>query len=248
LPFVILAASGMASVNKGGPKFYWYSIAGVAVLVSGFVTVARDRQNGTLREQAVKAKTALAMALSGAGQPLIAALSEVTAADTLATTQSAMRTLINRVVGVAQEESGAYGEDECHTRAALYQFVGDDLELTYNEGRHGDRPRRYFRAAGPAHDVEAIRVANGDNGLVVDDLENNPPPHFIDPRGRNYKSFIAVPVRVHGKSFGMLVVDSDKPFSLGNVDRGYLVLLSGILATGLAHLECVERLPCFPAP
>ena len=146
-------------------KFYWYTVAGAAALVTGVLAVVRDRQANSFEEKAVEAKTALTMALSGAGQPLIAALSEVAASDTLAATESATKKLVNRTVGVAQEESGRYSEEECHTRAAFYRFVGEDLELAYNEGRHGSKPRRSFLTKGTAHDQEAIRVANSDNGL-----------------------------------------------------------------------------------
>ncbi|MEU4435811.1 GAF domain-containing protein [Micromonospora chalcea] len=241
LPVVTLAATAMAGVNHGYAKLYWFTIAGSAVLGSALIAVNKDKEKKTLRKQAVQAKTNLAMALSGAGQPLMAALTAVSAARTAPEARAAVSVLVNRTVAVAKEACGRQTEVECRTRAVFYRFVGDDLQVEYCEGRQGEKPRDAFFQNGTAHDIEAIRTARGRNALVVDDLENNPPAHFFDPKGRKYKAFIAAPVRTDAKSFGMLIIDSDKAFTLSDVDTGYLVLLASIIAAGFAHLHSAEQ-------
>jgi GAF domain-containing protein len=231
----------MAGVNKGWARFYWYTIAGSAILITGIITYIKEKDTKSLREEAVRAKTTLGMALSGAGQPIISALAKVTSSSTTETVRAAIEVLINRTVAVAREECGQHTDEDCRIRAVFYRFEGQDLNLVYCEGRTGETPREAFSANGPPHDIEAIRVAKSHNGLVVDDLENHPPAHFADPKGRTYKSFIALPVRVQDHSYGMLIVDSDKPHTLSEVDKGFLVLLAKILAAGLAHQDIIEH-------
>jgi GAF domain-containing protein len=243
LPVITLGASAMASANHGLAKLYWYTIAGSAVLGAAAVSVSKEREKRAVEEQAVGAKTALAMALSGAGQPLIYAMNSVAAASELEEARAAMKVLINRTVAIAQEECGRQIRTECRTRAAFYRFeASGDLVLDYHEGRPGENPQERFNANGSQHDLAAIKTAQSKSGLVINDLVNKPPTHFKNPAGRTYKSFIALPVRTDTKSYGMLVADSTLPHSLSDVDKGYLVLLAGILAAGLAHLEKVERL------
>ncbi|MFE7870323.1 GAF domain-containing protein [Micromonospora humida] len=241
LPVITLGATAMAGVNHGYAKLYWFTIAGSAVLISGFVTVSKEKEKKAFREQAVQAKTNLAMALSGAGQPLMAALAAVAVANTAQDARAAVKVLVNRTVAVAQDACGRQTEIECRTRAVFYRFVGDDLQLYYCEGRQGEKPRDAFLHNGSEHDIEAIRTAKGRNARVVEDLENSPPAHFIDPKGRKYKAFIAAPVRTDAQSFGILIVDSDKAFTLSDVDTGYLALLATIIAAGFAHLLSVEH-------
>ncbi|WP_327646866.1 GAF domain-containing protein [Micromonospora zamorensis] len=241
LPVVTLAATAMAGVNHGYAKLYWFTIGGSAVLIAGFITVSKEKEKKGLREQAVQAKTNLAMALSGAGQPLLAALAAVSAAKTAQDARAAVSVLVNRTVAVTQDACGRQTEIDCRTRAVFYRFVGLDLQREYCEGRQGEKPRDAFLHNGSEHDIEAIRTAQGRNALIVDDLENSPPAHFFDPKGRKYKSFIAAPVRTDAQSFGMLIVDSDKAFSLSDVDTGYLALLATIIAAGFAHLHSAEQ-------
>jgi GAF domain-containing protein len=241
LPAGTLAATAAASVNQGLAKFYWYLLAGSTVIIAGLVNLIKDRRTRTIRNEAIRAKTALGMTFSGVGQPLIAALGSATAASKVEDVRAAVKVLLNRTVAVAQAECGRQTDLDCRTRAVFYRFVGPNLELAYCEGRHGDTPRESFLLNGSPHEQEAIRVARGQNAVVVNDLENSPPPHFTDSKGRSYKAFIAVPVRAGGQSFGLFIADSDKAFSFSDVDKGYLVVLAGILAAGLAHLENAER-------
>ena len=71
--------------------------------------------------------------------------------------------------------------------------------------------------------------------LLSEDLESVTPRHFDYSRGTSYKSFITVPVRAGSESYGILTIDSDRANSLTEVDRGYVVLLAGVLAAGIAH-------------
>lgn len=80
-------------------------------------------------------------------------------------------------------------------------------------------------------------MARGDDSLLVPNLRQAPPENFPDPQARSYSSFIASPVRTTYRSFGLITVDSTKPNSLTIVDVGYIQLLAGLLAAGLAQLD-----------
>jgi hypothetical protein len=80
----------------------------------------------------------------------------------------------------------------------------------------------------------------GEEVLLVQDLQSAPPVYFHDYPGRAYQSFILVPVRAGRRSYGSLMVDSDRPHSLTEIDVGYTILLAGILAAGIAQLRDAE--------
>jgi putative methionine-R-sulfoxide reductase with GAF domain len=74
----------------------------------------------------------------------------------------------------------------------------------------------------------------------IRNLKKEQVPHCQDPDKRSYESFISLPVRAGDKSFGLLTADSDTAYTLTNADRGFLILVAGILAAGLAHVEAIR--------
>ncbi len=246
LPILTLVATAIASANHGWTRVYWYSIAGAAILAAGVLNVFKQRQADRFRSEAVSAKAALSITLADSGQPLISQLGTVTSSFNLDEIRSAVDTLMNRTVALARSLSGRNPAVACATRAVFYELQDRRLVRRSFEGRAGEAPRPDFLTGRSDHDNEVVRLAQGEKVLVVDDLAGQPPPHFIDPVGRTYKSFIAVPVRAGRRSFGLLIADSDKPRSLGGEDKGFLILLAGILAAGLAHLHSWKQLG--PAP
>lgn len=241
LPIVTLVATAIASVNQGWSRAYWYSIAGAAILAAGVLNIFKQRQADRFRSEAVSAKAALSITLADSGQPLISQLGTVTSSFNLEEIRSAVDTLTARTVALARSLSGRNSPVACATRAVFYELQDKRLVRRNHEGRAGEAPRQDFQAGRSEHDDEVLRLAQGEKVLVVDDLAGQPPPHFIDAAGRTYRSFIAVPVRAGRRSFGLLIADSDKPRSLGSEDKGFLILLAGILAAGLAHLHAWKQ-------
>jgi len=48
---------------------------------------------------------------------------------------------------------------------------------------------------------------------------------------------LAAPANADSEHFGLLTVDSPEPNTLKEIDKRYLVLIAGVLATGLAQLR-----------
>jgi putative methionine-R-sulfoxide reductase with GAF domain len=214
----------------------------LGVLVSGVFTYTNDRNSSAYRNKAIRLKTDLATALNDTGRPVVVALGNVTAARRVAPAREVLAILRDRAVSLAQSEIG--NQSTCKTRAAFYRFEEGGRRLvrvSYQGWAAGCKaPRTEFVSGRSDHDDEVIKFAVGEDSLLVRDLENYPPAHFADAKGRSYKSFVSVPVRAGTKSFGLLTADADHAYALTDIDEGYLVLIAGALAAGLAHVETVE--------
>jgi GAF domain len=247
LPLIIAATTAIASYEHGPVRVYW-SIATVAtVLITGVVAYTKDRNTSTLRDEAIGLRTELATALNDTGRPLVAALGRVTSSSTPEISHAALEVLIDRAVSLAQTEIGS--QADCKTRAAFYGFEGDRLVRRSYAGWTGAHaPRQEWVLGRSNHDDEVIKFAHGEDALIVRDLENDPPPHFVDAKGRSYKSFVAVPVSAGERVLGLLTADADRAYALSDVDRGFLILIAGALGAGLAHVEVVELRATLTAP
>jgi transcriptional regulator with GAF, ATPase, and Fis domain len=217
-------------------RVYWTLGALTATLGTAIFNGFKERQATVSVTAAAGARSQLAIALTKAGEPLLVALSNVTSAKTPQDKRAKLDVLIHLAVDLAQEACGRDATVRGTTRSAYYALVEDRLERQCVAGRQGNTtPRKTFQAGHSAHDDEIIRLARSEDVLVVEDLENYPPPRFADNKGRSYKSFISVPVRAGDESYGLLTVDSDQAHSLTEVDRGYMILLAAVVAAGLAH-------------
>jgi hypothetical protein len=230
----------IAAVKHGPVRVYWCLGSFLAILITSVITVNKELNATAARNEAIRARVALATALTSAGQPLVAALGDVTSATTLQDARANVLVLLNSAVSLAQTEVGRLSA--CRkTRAAFYCFEGRNLvRKSYHGYAASDAPRQEFVNGRSDHDNEVIRFAKGENARLVTDLENDPPPDFIDYRGRSYKSFVSVPVRAGSTSFGLLTADADSAFALTEVDKGYLILIAGTLGAGLAHVAAIE--------
>jgi putative methionine-R-sulfoxide reductase with GAF domain len=244
LPAVGAIMSAVAAATKGAPKGYWILGVVAATIGSALLSVLKDRNATSAQERAVLARAELATAITVAGQPLVTALGNVSSGKDPQSVQTSITVLLDRVVAIAQTRAGREASSRCNTRAAFYRFDEDgNLQRVAYEGRPGGpSPRRSFVAGRSEHDDAVLRFAKSEEALLVSDLEESPPPHFLDRTGRSYKCFISVPVRTVEKSYGLLTVDSDVPNTLSGVDRGYMILLAGALASGLAHEQTIAAI------
>jgi len=239
LPLIIVVFTAIASVKHGPVRVYWSLGAFVVVALTGVINYGKDRTGATLRDATLRLRVEYATVLNDTGQPLITALGNVAAAGTPTDAKRELAVLVDRAVSLAQTEIAR--SSSSRTRAAFYCIKGAGLQRQVYHGWTGsDAPRREFVRDRSEHDNEVIRFAYGENALLVKDLENHPPPHFVDFRGRSYKSFVSVPVRAGNKSFGLLTADSDTAYALSEIERGFLILIAGALGAGMAHVEALE--------
>ena len=187
---------------------------------------------------AAKARTAaqaeMTSALITVGAPLVSALGHVADSRHFDQQNATLDRFRQLVVNAAQSQCGKSAGARSHMRSVYYELVNDRLVRTNYFGREGIEPRREFRRGDSPHDDELLAVAHGDTGVLVRDIDNYPPPHFQDHKNRTYKTLIAIPVRAGETPYGVLVVDSDVAHSLTEVDQAFMVVLAGLLATGLA--------------
>jgi hypothetical protein len=239
LPLLLAVFTAIAAVERGPIRVYWSLGAFVVVVLTGVINYSKDRTTAALREDALSLRIEQATVLNDTGKPLIVALGNVTAAATTTEARRQLAVLVDRTVSLAQTEIARFSNSR--TRAAFYCIKGKSLQRqAYHCWAGSDAPRREFVSGRSEHDNEVIRFSKGENSLLVKDLENQPPPHFADFRGRSYKSFVSVPVRAGIMSFGLLTADSDKAYGLSEVERGFLILIAGALGAGMAHVEALE--------
>lgn len=238
LPVVIATATAIAGVNHGSAKVYWYLGAILGLSINGVISYTKDRAASAVRDAAIRTETDLATGLNDTGRPLVVALANVTACESPEDARREVAVLIDRAVSLAQTALGSTSDSG--TRAAYYCIEGNRLERKLWHGWTGSTaPRMEFVNGRSDHDDEVIRFAHGENALLVQDLENHPPPRFVDNKGRVYKSFVSVPVRAGSKTYGLLTADSDRAYALTGIDQGFMILIAGVLAAGVAHVEAV---------
>lgn len=242
LPLLIAVAAAIAAVKTGPVRVYWSLGSFIALAAAGVANYNKDRTATSVKDAMARRTTELATSLNDTGHPLVTALGKVTAAEQPEEAKRELAVLLDRGVSLARTEIGRCSNSM--TRAVFYCLEGNELTRKEVHSWNGcPAPRRDFVKGRSEHDDAVLRFVHGENSLLVCDLENNPPPHFADARGRPYKSFVAVPVRAGSKSFGLLSVDSDRANALSGVERGFLVLIAGVLAAGMAHVETVSPKP-----
>lgn len=238
LPIIVAVTTAVGVISHGVVAVYWYLGTVLALFVNGWISYSKDRTSNADHNAAIKSEINLATALNNTGQPLVAALGTVTACESPDDANREVAVLIDRAVSLAQSVLSTTSDSQ--TRAAFYCIEGDRLERKLWRGWTGSTaPRTEFMSGRTEHDNEVVRFAHGENALLIENLEERPPPHFIDFRGRVYKSFVSVPVRAGNKSYGLLTADSDRAYSLTGNHRGFLILIAGILGAGVAHVEAI---------
>lgn len=238
IPVIIAVTTAIAGVNHGPVKVYWYLGTFVGLLINGLIAYNKDRTAIAIRNAAIRSETDLATALNDTGKPLVVALGNVTATERPEDAKRELAVLIDRAVSLAQTVLARTSYSQ--TRAAYYCIDGTSLDRRLWHGWTGSTaPRMTFMPGRSEHDDEVIKFAHGENALLIQDLEDHPPPHFIDNKGRCYKSFVSVPVRAGSTSYGLLTADSDRAYALTETDQGFLILIAGVLGAGVAHVEAV---------
>jgi len=234
-PIITAAASATAAGTHGTARVLGLLTAILGTAGTTVTAVRKERRAAASAAAVATAEAVITTRLNEAGAPLLEALGTLTAARTDEARAAALDVLIHRAVDIAHQQCGRRSRPPAARRAVLYLLNDGRLERRAYAGRQSNAPRRAFQQPGTAHDAEAVRLAHSEEVLFVDDLHTGPPPHFVDARGRSYRSFIAVPVRTADTPFGLLVLDADQPNALSPADKGHLILIAGVLAAGFAH-------------
>jgi hypothetical protein len=240
LPATGVIATALAGVNRGWTKAVL--IAAITVTTAGatLVTLYKDRQLAKAREQAIAALANLDTAVTGAGQPLVAVLGRVMLETSPAKLDSDVDTLRLIAITGATMHCGK-NDPECRLRSAYYRLHQDRLDRVGDPvGRPTGRPpRKSFEPTDGRVSRRVIEIAGGSRVVRTDDVDAAGPGEFEDYPGREYRCVIAAPVRAGDQSFGLLIVDSDRPRSLSGADAEYVNLVAGILAAGYAHHRAI---------
>jgi GAF domain-containing protein len=234
LPVGPVVTGAIAAVNHGAVRVYWILGTIAATLLVSAFGVYKSVRADAASERTVTDGIRLRTAVAEAGQAVVVNLGEVSSAKTVSEKESACFRLVQTVVKVAREQCGSNPEKKS-SRAVFYYRTADRLERRWYDGRRHEAPRRDIVSSRSEHEREMVGLANGENSLLVRDLLTDPPPHFVDPAGRPYRTFIAVPVRAGDVSFGLLIVDSPVANSFSDIDVGFMILLAGALGAGLAQ-------------
>jgi hypothetical protein len=235
--------TAVAAVNHGPVRVYWSIGAFAAIGTASALSVMKERRSKAVYATAERTKSELASKLADIGLPLLTALGRVTSASTADEASAAIEVLIDRSVGLAQTQLGNQTDLDCQIRATYYELDKNRSKLSRVSSHRcaGQKlPRLEFLKARDDHDDDVIKLALREDVRFVPDLDRESLPHSTDSSSRSYKTLIAVPVRAGSRSYGLLTADSDLAYSLTNADRGFLILVAGTLAAGLAHMEAVK--------
>lgn len=239
LPIAIAATTAVGAISHGAIAVYWFLGTAVGLILNGLITYNRDRASDSMRETAIRTAADLTAYLNDTWNALVTALGKVTVSEDPGGADRAFASLSDKAVDLAQSVLKATSASS--TRAAFYSLKGDSLKREYFIGWSDcPAPRPDFQVGRSEHDNQAIRIARGEDSLLVENLEEDPPPYFMEARTRVYKSLIAVPVRAGGKSYGLLTADSSRAYALTKSHQGFLILIAGLLGAGVAHVEAVN--------
>jgi len=245
LPILIALTTASAARSQGPTRVYWTLGAFGAVVLSGYLSVVRERHAVARRRDAVSARAELATTLTSGTRPLIQALGRVGAGRDLEESRAALSVLISKAVSLTQALCGRYSRFNGKIRTIFYEFDDDRLVRIEYAGREdGTPPRPFFSYSQGSGPERAIRVAQGEDAVLVTDLDDVPPgSEYSHLTGKAYKSLIAVPVRAGETSYGLLATDSDIPGSLTKIDRSYMTFIAEIIGAAYSHIRAMESIP-----
>jgi putative methionine-R-sulfoxide reductase with GAF domain len=235
-PVLTAASTAVAAVNHGQVRGYVTLVAIGATLSTAYLGMRKDRRTDAAALTASEAREIVGKAFARSSQPLVTLLAEIAAASTVDQRRPKIETLISRVLSIAQAECGRSLGQKCNVRTAYYRLSADRQRLSRHayEGWRGDvPPREEFRAVQSDLDKSVLALANSEQVRLVANLDEVPQ---LAGNDRSYKSFIAVPVRAGQTPYGLMCVDSDKAYSLTEIDKLYMILFAGIIAAAVAQL------------
>jgi hypothetical protein len=241
LPVLGVIGTAVAGSVHGWPKALL--LGGVVLTTAGasLLNVLRERRAARARRRELAAVANLDTAVTGGGQPVVAALGRAL----LETDVHLARREVDAVLRVALVGVVTHcGNKGSRRRGIYYRLAGDHLERVGDPvGRTaGPAPRARFSPGNGRVDRRVIEVARGEAVIRIEDIRAARPGEFEKYEDREYETVIAAPVRAGGRNFGLLLVDSDLPGSLSEGDAEYVNLIAGMLGAGYAHLFAIAAI------
>lgn len=233
---IVAILTGFSFLSSGETRTLWIIGVIASALALAFLQVYSEIQAWKVNKSSVSVRVALAGTLNGAARPLVTLMGRIAEAHG-EDRRGEVKTLISRIAGIAYSQCGKLAGRSGESRCVLYQFTSEEvLARIYEEGRPGRAARQDFVEGRTANDTEVIRIARGENSLLIPDVDSAPPEYYADYPQREYKCFLMVPVRTSRRSYGFLSIDSDKPFVLTKADVGFATLMAHLLGSALALL------------
>ncbi|MGW0809820.1 GAF domain-containing protein [Nonomuraea sp. NPDC002799] len=253
LPFVLTVATAvctaMATLSSMPTRVYWILGVIATIAANAFINLYKERAAENAKSLAIKAKASLVDVLLNQWQPVITAVQNVAAAESLTRKEKALSGLTQVTVGLASKIFTEKTDSIFKTRATLYLF--DDARHELLREAYQGRPSGRMPAAkiNPDHDgrrsalverdAAAIDIALGENAVLV----NSAADHDATKNNEEgYQSCVAVPVQANGAKFGLFIVDSDQDASFSDEDKGLVIMMAHLLATGLADVHTYRSL------
>lgn len=106
LPVLAVTTTFLAGANKGPVRIYWTLCAIGVTFIQGSVHLRKEVVLRTAREEAIAARTNLAITVFDASQPVVATLQNIADADNPEDRRSSVDILIRCTVGLAHTQLG----------------------------------------------------------------------------------------------------------------------------------------------
>lgn len=249
IPLSITADEGLAKEIRWITEWWWFW-GGVVALLGGLVWAIAG---ANARSNEVKA---LRAALGVAASDIERAAAESRAKTTegifhqlspiihdlgnLAESQSMHhgRDLVNRglhlvtdLIDVEQVRACLYYLDHVESRNAASSDIANALTLRMpHVGRH-DQPRPNFVRSESLVADQVFEVIDNGVGRLIEDVQDT--EHAVDCQGKQYRTFLNVPVKFKTAEYGVLSVDAPVAKSLTSSHVLLASMVAQLLAVGL---------------
>ncbi|MCK2212377.1 GAF domain-containing protein [Actinomadura sp. ATCC 31491] len=248
LPFLLTVVTAvctaMATLSAIPIRVYWTLGIVAAIAANAFINLYKERAAEDAKRLAITAKASLVDVLLNQWQPVITAVQNVAAAESLTRKEQALSGLRQVTVGLASKIFSENSDKSFKTRATLYLFDNDQHELLRDscQGRPSDgmppskiSPDRNGRPPSLVKkDIAAIEIALGENAVLINSVTEH---EITRDNTEGYRSCVVVPVQANGAKFGLFIVDSDQESSFSDEDKGLVIMMAHLLAAGLADVR-----------
>ena len=221
---------GLQSATGNG----WFLVAAIVCAVLAAVAVPFFKH---LEDRADKSALLRYQEQIGDGlEPLLQQLVEVCEANPGEDRNKQLAALVRVAIEAARHMAGQRRVRATYFR--VHRSRGprrESLRAMYYTGR-GTKPKTEFSRGTEAGD-HVFKVLNDNDTVFIKDTGNCTLPGWNSTRKRDYRTFIAVPVRGEARIYGMLSVDAPAVGELTQTDEMFVRCVGLLLASGIATVN-----------